>query len=203
MPTGYTCIIDDHEDVTFEQYLWRCARAFGALVMMRDDPTDAPIPERFEASGYHVKELANARAKLAELEILSIEQAETMAAADHEAAVSWWRQRASKEGAIDERYAAIRERVMAWEPPSPDHEELKKFMLEQLRTGRPYSSARDPKPEKKTAREWLDAQIKDARWSVDYHEKNLRAEHARTEERNRWLAELRESVPYVKQPERT
>mgnify|MGYP003341377176 CR=1 FL=1 len=30
MPTGYTSIIEDRTDATFEEYVWRCARAFGA-----------------------------------------------------------------------------------------------------------------------------------------------------------------------------
>ena len=42
MPTGYTAIIEDDPNCTFEQYLMRCARAFGATVTMRDDPLDKP-----------------------------------------------------------------------------------------------------------------------------------------------------------------
>ncbi len=63
MPTGYTA--DIAKGITFQQYAWSCARAFGALVMMRDEPSDAPIPEAFTPSDYHVKALAEARAKLA------------------------------------------------------------------------------------------------------------------------------------------
>jgi hypothetical protein len=46
MPTGYTAPIAD--GMTFEQFALGCARAFGALVTMRDEPSDAPIPERLE-----------------------------------------------------------------------------------------------------------------------------------------------------------
>ena len=45
MPTGYTAGILEGE--TFEQYALQCAKAFGALVMMRDEPSDAPIPDQF------------------------------------------------------------------------------------------------------------------------------------------------------------
>jgi len=38
MPTGYTNCIKD--GVTFEQFVWKCARAMGALVMMRDEPSN-------------------------------------------------------------------------------------------------------------------------------------------------------------------
>jgi hypothetical protein len=203
MPTGYTCIIDDHADVTFEQYVWRCARAFGALVLMRDDGMDAPIPEKFEASDYHVKALERDTAKLIELEGMKLAQAKVLAAADHEAALRRWEETVVKESAIDARYQAIREKVEAWHPPSSEHVGLKEFMLEQLKTGRPRTSADDPEPTPKTAREWLDGQIKNVRWSVEYHTKELRKERERTDERNRWIAGLRSSVPYVKQPDRS
>lgn len=53
MPTGYTANVPD--GITFEQFVWQCARGMGALVMMRDEPTGAPIPERFEPSDYNAK----------------------------------------------------------------------------------------------------------------------------------------------------
>ena len=46
MPTGYTAPIKD--GISFNDFMWGCARAFGALIMMRDDPPGTPIPERFE-----------------------------------------------------------------------------------------------------------------------------------------------------------
>jgi len=62
MPTGYTNCIKD--GVTFEQFVWKCARAMGALVMMRDEPSNAPIPVKFEPSNYYAEEVAKAKAKL-------------------------------------------------------------------------------------------------------------------------------------------
>lgn len=42
MPTGYTAAITD-KDISFEQFVWDCARAFGALVLQRDDAIGSPI----------------------------------------------------------------------------------------------------------------------------------------------------------------
>jgi hypothetical protein len=36
MPTGYTAAIKD--GISFEKFVWDCARGMGALVMMRDEP---------------------------------------------------------------------------------------------------------------------------------------------------------------------
>ena len=52
MPIGYTSKLHDG-DQPFNEFIMSCARAFGALVTMRDDPNDAPIPE-FEVSEYSV-----------------------------------------------------------------------------------------------------------------------------------------------------
>jgi len=37
MPTGYTADLNDGKQVTFQEFTMKCARAFGALIEMRDD----------------------------------------------------------------------------------------------------------------------------------------------------------------------
>jgi hypothetical protein len=64
MPTGFTADICKGAEVSFEDFAMTCARAFGALYSMRDEPMDAPIPETFVASGYHADELEKAKARL-------------------------------------------------------------------------------------------------------------------------------------------
>ena len=76
MPTGYTLDLYDGKDITFEEFALRCARAFGALISMRDEPIDAPIPERFEPSDYHLKELEKAKKRLKEVKKWNEETAE-------------------------------------------------------------------------------------------------------------------------------
>lgn len=66
MPTGYTA--DLTLDTPFERFAMRCARAMGACVMMRDDPMDAPIPDKWEPDDYYRKRLEDAKAKLAAAE---------------------------------------------------------------------------------------------------------------------------------------
>lgn len=40
MPTGYTDAIKD--GISFNQFILSCARAFGALITMRDEPSSVP-----------------------------------------------------------------------------------------------------------------------------------------------------------------
>ena len=61
MPTGYTADIKD--GISFQTYALNCARAFGACVMLRDEPGD-----------YHLKAMEKARNALAKLESLTHEK---------------------------------------------------------------------------------------------------------------------------------
>jgi len=70
MPTGYTATLME-KNQTFPEFIMGCARAFGALIMMRDDPNDATIPDKFEPSDYHAKGIIKAREKLAKLKAMT------------------------------------------------------------------------------------------------------------------------------------
>ena len=50
MPTEYTDAIAD--GISFNDFMMKCARGMGALIMMSDEPSDAPILEQFEPSDY-------------------------------------------------------------------------------------------------------------------------------------------------------
>lgn len=44
MPTGYTADLME-KGMEFKPFVLQCARAFGALITMRDDSLDAPSPK--------------------------------------------------------------------------------------------------------------------------------------------------------------
>lgn len=202
MPTGYTCIIDDHDDVTFGQYVWRCARAFGALVLMRDDALDAVPPESFEPDlRYYAEALERETAEIDRLLAMTPEQAEEAAKADYRKQVDQWQKSEAERAAVQRRYDQMRDRIERWTPPSSDHSELKKFMLQQLVESRKYSGPY-PQPTLVPGVEWRQRRLDETQRSLKYHREHIEAERARTKERNRWLAQLRESVPFEKQPER-
>ncbi len=53
MPTGYTQAIVDNPNLSFKSFVLQCSRAFGALVTMRDDDNNAPIPDEIKPDDYH------------------------------------------------------------------------------------------------------------------------------------------------------
>lgn len=198
MPTGYTAAVKD--GITFEQFVWSCARAFGALVLMRDDPAGAPIPERFEPSDWNAKKLAGARDRLATLEVMSDADAAANARTDYEQAVERHRERLAEIQALSDKYHAMLARVVQWTPPTPEHQGLKDFMAEQLRQSIDFDCSTKylTAPLLLPGAAWREAQIAQARKDIEYHAKEHAEEVERTESRNAWLRDLRESVPAPK-----
>ena len=66
MPTGYTCELME-KGMSFSDFVMNCTRAFDVCIDMRDDPHDKPIPKKFEADTYHIKECKSERKELARL----------------------------------------------------------------------------------------------------------------------------------------
>ncbi len=193
MPTGYTYIIED--GATFEQYVWVCARAFGALVSMGEDASDAEIPEELKPDTTHYdNSAAKARARLRELQSMTDEQVVATLDAEHATALDEYRKRLEANALVRSRYEAMRERVLAWTPPSSDHRGIRDFMLQQIRVSTDnYEPAAPTQTDPAT---WHKSAIETAQRDLAYAEKRRAEEIARTNERNKWLRDLRASVPY-------
>lgn len=199
MPTGYTAELCER-DLTFEQFALTCARAFGACILMRDEPLSTPIPEQFETSDYHSKEIAEAKMQLERLLQMPIAEQEAMFAGH----VAERRQHAeaaiAEAKATNDRLTAMLEKAKAWQPPSGDHAGLKDFMCEQLtETIRfdghcSYSEDELGSLEKLTRATFMASKICEAERDIEYHEKELAEETERTRKRNEWVKQLRDSL---------
>lgn len=197
MPTGYTAAIGEGDGITFEEFAWSCARGMGALIMMRDHPRDAEVPYRFEVDSYYAKLIKEHEDKIKQLKSMNREQivlaltAEITSVTDSNAE---YRQEKEK---LETRYKAMLGRVKAWEPPTEDHQGMKKFMTEQLEEsirfdcGSVYQQAiPSSNPD-----QWLNAKLAEATADLAYAQKHYSEEFDRTEARNAWIAALRSSVP--------
>lgn len=194
MPTGYTA--DISKGITFRQYALNCARAFGALIAMRDDPADAPIPERFEPTDYHANELQQATDRLAQLRLMSPAEAEQAATAAYNSACEERARQVREKDELRAKYEAMLAQVVAWKAPTPDHIEYKNFMEKQIRESIDWDCRifGDP-PQQFTGAQWLAEEIRKAEWAINYHIKHDREERERVEGRNGWVKALRDSLP--------
>lgn len=196
MPTGYTA--DIAKGISFEKFVWTCARGMGALVMMRDDPFNAPVPERFQPSAYNVEALAKARAERERIVGMTNAEADLAAAGAYEEARQQYEKRIADKDALRVKYQAMLAKVRDWTPPSKDHEGFKDFMDEQLTQSIDFDCSTrymEPPPKLMTGSEWRAERLKDLDRDIKYHHDENAKEVSRTEQRNAWVVALRASVP--------
>ena len=194
MPTGYTLDLYNGKDIAFEEFVLKCARAFGALIDMRDEPMDAPIPERFEPSDYHLKELEKAKRRLKEIRKWNEEKAEQEAERAYREALEEREEFIKKNKLIRKRYEDMLSKVREWKPPTPDHVDLKKFMIQQLEDSIEFDCFIPEMPQRLSGEEYREQQIRKALSDIEYHEKEYAEEVNRVCEKNKWLLLLRESL---------
>lgn len=121
MPTGYTAKLIE-KGQSFPEFVMLCARAFGACVEMREDGLDAPIPDKFEPSDYHVKARTKAMDAFAFLNQLDdsekIAYGKARKQSEHDSIMSCIRERSIEAERIDNMKAEVEE----WEPPTEEHD---------------------------------------------------------------------------------
>lgn len=198
MPSGYTHAVQDGTVTELEPFVMHLARGMGALIMMRDEPNDAPIPERFEPSPWNAEGLAKAKAERARLSAMTDQEAQREADAEH---AEWEADRAKAEQTHTEqrnRYNAMIAKVVQWQGAP---EGIKEFALEQLHQSLDWDCPEPfsywmPEPPRDVA-EWRRAKSEKTARDIEYHAREHAAEVERTEARNEWLAQLRASLAGV------
>jgi len=197
MPTGYTAALCE-KDESFETFIMRCAREFGALVIMREEPLDASVPEKFEPSDWNFKEFEKARDQHVKVAGMSDEECEKEALEEFQANVATFRGVIERAAAIRRRLLRMRVQVEAWRVPTPDHVGLKMFMLEQLdvtiESEGTVSKFWSEQIKSLSGPEWREKVLASLDCDVKYHHKQNEEEIERTRSRNKWLAELRASL---------
>lgn len=193
MPTGYTSKLHDGEQ-SWNEFVWECARAFGALVLLRDDH-GAPIPQEFKVEAFYAENLAKSEAELKEW--LSTEEPGRLAMYESKRRDNerMNEERRVKRTALRLRYEAMLGRAQAWVAPTSEHEGLRKFMIEQLSSSIDFDCSDYSVGPLPPFSEWCHEHTKSLTRSVGRKKESLAKEEARTAQRNAWLKALRVSVP--------
>lgn len=191
MATGYTSDLPR----TFPEFALRCARAFGALVEMREEPLDTPIPDEFLPNNYHLEAITKAEKRLAELEKWSDQRAEREAKKAYDEEARSRKECGEKNERTGRSYIAMLKQVGKWVPPTKDHEGLKSFMVEQLADSIELDCLHTPTmPQRFSGKQYRAQLIKSARRDIAYHTKNHKEEVRRAHERSEWVRALRQSL---------
>ena len=132
MPTGYTAGIEDGTITTGKDFLKLCTRAFGIAIDLRDEPLSVPTPTKFEPDTYYKKRLEDEKANFEKFKAMSFEEARTEMIKAYKDRIDMYK--SMLEGSLkrNKQYAKVRAEVEDWNPPTPDHIELKKFALKQI-----------------------------------------------------------------------
>lgn len=196
MPTGYTAKLMELGQ-TFPEFIMGCARAFGALIEMRDSPNDAPIPDKFEPSDYNAKRLIEARESLAKLKAMNAEErvafGESAKAEDIERSRKYLEKALAENSRLEDMAAQVR----AWTPPTEDHQGLKEFMLQQIdvsKNGVDYSERSLVEAQTKPATVYYVEAVSSAVRDIKYHTEGNEKEVERTNGRSEWVQQLRASI---------
>lgn len=196
MPTGYTSELMK-KGMEFKLFVLQCARDFGALISMRDDPMDAPIPEKFEPSTYSREARAKAIDKHTQLRAMT--DTERISFGESEKAKSIKQAVESIEEAEmeNQRLIKMRSSVSVWVPPTDEHKELKTFMLNQIdisMNDTSYSKERLSEAEKRSPMDYFVKSLSGAARDIKYYTEEMEKEIERAEKRTEWVRQLRKSI---------
>lgn len=198
MPTGYTSDIYECKEVSGKQFLTTCARAFGATIMMRDEPLDTPIPEEFPVDDHYEKQLKIAQEELKKYQNMSIEEAEKLVEEFYQDEIDRNEKYYNKKLALKERYEKVLTEVKQWQPPTSEHNSLKEYAINQLTESIDFDCGNLEEYlkeiKKPTPQEYIKSKIDHCIWEVNYYTKDWMEEIKRTNERNLWIKQLRESL---------
>lgn len=197
MPTGYTHAVQSGEITTLEDYAMTCARAFGALITMRDEPSDAPIPQEFKVSDHYKNSLSQSKRDLEKWNSMSPSERRAL----HEEKLQEGRNLVGQKYQQQEKqranYEAMLLKVQRWKPPTPEHNNLKTFMEEQLKESIEFDCTSSYETLYLVDENFESWQVKHEdklRRDVAYYEKSYDEEVKRVSGRNDWLKALRESL---------
>lgn len=197
--TGYTQELVDRK-LNFEGFALLCARAFGACIMLRDEPLSAPIPETLKPSDYHFKAIDKAKKTITKLK--AVKNVEVWGRNKLKKDIAAYKERLKEaNGGHIARMESVLKSVCAWEPPHADFIEFKKFMLQQLndsiamekRTGVFYEEQIAKLESTNPSAAYKEA-VEKAKSDLAYHKKEWAEEVSRTKSRNQWLKLLRKSL---------
>lgn len=202
MPTGYTSYIKDGKITSGKEFLKLCTRAFGIAVDLKDESLDVPTPNHFEPHPYYEKAYKDSLVSREKAYSMTLEEVKEDIISKYNANKGRAEKILEEYKDEDEKYLKVREEVEKWTPPTPEHENLKKFCLEQidmsLNTDLYEWYEKDINKELDTSdgaiRKYIDDLKDQEDEKVNRAYKKYQAELKRVEEKNLWMKQFLDSL---------
>ena len=192
-------MIAEKENCTITEFALRCARSFGVCIDMRELPFDTPVPERFELESHYQEDIDKAVAKYEAFMALSDEEKAAELERKYNKTVAEYSEHEKKENArrrvLRQRYESMLEKIKKWQPPTPEHVNIRDFMIRQVQDSI-ASDCKEYIARIGSREEWLDvnAHINLLKRNIDMEKEFYKKALKHTEECNKWLSDLRESL---------
>ncbi len=197
MPTGYTAGILDGKITTFPQFAKQCMRNFGAVMHMRDDDFYAEYTPRIPGD-YHSKAIETYKIELQKAQLMTDEEI-----------INTEKQRLSKDRIYhSSKISEIKEqreklifflnKAREFTPPTPEHEGIKRFMIDQLESTIDMDgndkyhikSLNQINTIKINASKIREDIIESAKASLIYHTEQNNSEIIRCNDSNKWVTDF-------------
>ena len=201
MPTGYTDSIKDV--ISFENFVLKCARNFGACIALRDESGDVlPTVDniQFKNDDYHQKKLEQAKSDLLFFQNLSEEGWQSSFNKHVEDQVSYYREKISECEELLTQYNEMLAKVNDWIPPTEHHVDLKKFMKQQIEDSIGHDCDLDYYEiqlsliKELTIEKFKEDKLNNAEYKIKYHSKHALEDSERNAKRVEWLQKLLDSL---------
>lgn len=192
MPTGYTAGVQDGTITSLREYAILCARAFGACIMLRDDPLSSEIPQ-FTIDDHYVSSLEEAQIELLKWEGMPEDQRRQLYERETETTRKDTEERREQHRIQMERYHTMLQQAKAFTPPTKDHEKHKEFMVQQLEESIKWDGS-FYEPTIEPYEQWKITKSSTLLQRIEWAARHLNEERKRTVERNAWVSALREAL---------
>lgn len=130
--TGYTEQIENGNVTTGKDFLKLCTRAFVVAMDMIEKPLSVPTPTHFEPNPYYKEKYDKAVEVRNKYRQMTFEEAKQDIIKKHNAEITQTKKFLEKYKLEDEKYKKVRDEIKEWIPPTPQHEALKNFALDQI-----------------------------------------------------------------------
>jgi len=179
----------------------------GPLVTFRDEPLSDELPDEVSndfSINYYRKKAHSTEMQISRLRKAKPNQLRSKMFRELKRTATYSvtaRQRALQ---LKDRYANMLQQVVNWRPPTKDHIEFKKFMVQQLVGSAKYDceteyyDKRDAKILQilgtMTPEQWRDEKLIDLQRSLEYYRKEMKKNKEHRERSNAWIQALKASL---------
>lgn len=202
MPTGYTYAVVEGKIKDFKSFAWGCARAF--MGHSRDHhegegerykrPKDKYLKgDPYSSLEYYRTSLEHSKAEHQANLNRTDDEWKVYAKTRLNEAMESYHERLRTFNVENDRIQGMKGKVESWDPPTEKHENMKKFMLEQLEISVPHLP-HEVNPEEYSWENFKNSAIKSSAWDIEFYEEKMSTYQSNSSGYLDWVDALDDSI---------